>query len=101
MTKSGKSPLPTEIKSVLDKNKIRSRRKAASKRFQKMYVQQRQENSQKKVMPAQSDSRVLMTSIRVRQKARRKSWTPFMNTFYTSCPLLFTRKKWTSSAQTF
>ncbi len=45
------------------------------------------------------DSRVLMTSTKVRQKARRRNWTPFMNTFYTSCLHLYMRKTWTSSVQ--
>ncbi|MBR1688799.1 MAG: hypothetical protein IJ710_09805 [Prevotella sp.] len=36
-----------------------------------------------------------------RQKARRRNWTPFMNTFYTSCLHLSMRKTWTSSVQTF
>ena len=49
----------------------------------------------------QPTSRVLMTSIRVRQKSRRRNWIPFMNTFYTSCPLLSMRKTWMSSVQTF
>ena len=39
-------------------------------------------------------------TIKVRQKARRKNWIPFMNTFYTSCLLLYMRKTWTSSVQT-
>ena len=32
---------------------------------------------------------------------QRKSWTLFMNTFYTSCPLLLARKTGTSSVQIF
>ena len=35
-----------------------------------------------------------------RQKARRRNWIPFMNTFYTSCLHLYMRKTWTSSVQT-
>lgn len=68
---------------------------------QKMCVRQRQENSQKKVMPVQPTSRVLMIFIRVREEIKIKSRTLFMNTFYTSCPLLFTRKTWASSVQIF
>ena len=46
-------------------------------------------------------SKALMTFIRVRQKAKRGNWTPFMNTFYTSCLLLSMRKTWTISVQIF
>ena len=53
------------------------------------------------LLPVRPISKVLMTFIRVRQKARRRNWIPFMNTFYTSCLLLYTRKTWTSSVQTF
>ena len=56
--------------------------------------------SQKTTMPAQPTSKALMTSTKVRLKARRKNWIPFMNTFYTSCLLLSMKKTWTSSVQT-
>ena len=55
---------------------------------------------QKTTMPAQPTSKALMTSTKVRLKARRKNWIPFMNTFYTSCLLLSMKKTWTSSVQT-
>ena len=45
-------------------------------------------------------SELVSIRIMVNQRARR-NWTPFMNTFYISCPLLSMRKTWTSSAQTF
>ena len=69
-------------------------------RLQKMYVRKRQKSSRKKTMPVQPTSKVLMTSTKVRQKARRRNWTPFMNTFYTSCLHLYMRRTWTSSVQT-
>ena len=69
-------------------------------RLQKMYVRKRQKSSRKKTMPVQPTSKVLMTSIRVRLKARRRNWIPFMNTFYTSCLHLYMRRTWTSSVQT-
>ena len=53
------------------------------------------------LLPTRPISKALMTSIRFRQKAKRRNWTPFMNTFYTSCLLLSMRKTWTSSVQTF
>ena len=53
------------------------------------------------LLPARPINKALMTSTKVRQKARRRNLTLFMNTFYTSCPLLFTRKTWTISVQTF
>ncbi len=51
-------------------------------------------------LPVQPTSKGLMTSTRVRQKARRRNWIPYMNIFYTSCPLLSMRKTWTISVQT-
>jgi hypothetical protein len=52
------------------------------------------------LLPVLPTSKALMTSTRVRLKARRKNWIPFMNIFYTSCLHLYMRKTWTSSAQT-
>ena len=52
------------------------------------------------LLPVRPVSRALMTFIRVRQKTKGGNWTPFMNTFYTSCLLLFMRKTWASSVQT-
>lgn len=55
----------------------------------------------RRLPPVQPTSRVLMTFTKVRLKARRRNWTLFMNTFYTSCLLLSMRKTWTISVQTF
>ena len=46
-------------------------------------------------------NKALMTSTKVRLKAKRRNLTPFMSTFYTSCLHLCMRKTWTSSVQTF